>query len=101
MSKFGRARMSARGQVTIPKTIRDNWGLSSGDEFGLVFDGQSLVLRRIEAGSSAEPLPAVDAARAAAIAEIKRLRQEFAGIDGDELLATSRRELEMSATRCQ
>ncbi len=40
----GRTRMSSRGQVVIPKALRDAARINEGDEIEVAFDGQRLIL---------------------------------------------------------
>lgn len=42
---FAIAKMSSKGQIVIPKTLRE--GLFSGDEFLVVREGNSLVLKKV------------------------------------------------------
>ena len=39
-------RISAKGQVTIPKHVRDRAGMHEGTEVDFVFDGDTVTLRR-------------------------------------------------------
>jgi AbrB family looped-hinge helix DNA binding protein len=39
-----RTRLSTRGQVVIPKLIRDQAELSAGDELTVIYDGETIVL---------------------------------------------------------
>lgn len=40
----GRTRMSSRGQVVIPKFLREAAGMKEGEEIHVVLDGQRLIL---------------------------------------------------------
>ena len=40
----GRARMSSRGQIVIPKVLREAAGMAAGDEVEVILDGQRLIL---------------------------------------------------------
>ncbi len=42
------SRLSAKGQVTIPKKVRDTLGLAPGDQVGYRLRGDKVVLFRIE-----------------------------------------------------
>ena len=42
------SRLSAQGQVTIPKKVRDTLGLVPGDQVGYRLRGDKVVLFRIE-----------------------------------------------------
>lgn len=42
------SRLSAKGQVTIPKKVRDTLGLVPGDQVGYRLRGDKVVLFRIE-----------------------------------------------------
>jgi AbrB family looped-hinge helix DNA binding protein len=43
-------RISAKGQVTIPKHVRDRAGMHEGTEVDFVFDDGIVTLRRVEPG---------------------------------------------------
>ncbi len=118
----GRTRMSSRGQVVIPKALRDAAGLDEGVEVEVIFDGERLILApypgnkgptaidhsslaletragyRVR-GSLPPRLPdelrpsKVWAARVRAVERIKELRQASYVPDLEEILAESRREL--------
>jgi len=121
----GRTKMSSRGQVVIPKFLREAAGMKEGEEIHVVLDGQRLILssgtqggikrktaadasRVAEAGleyaisraaaahksQDGQPLSKVWADRIQALATLKRLRSQMPAIDGGDLLAASRRELE-------
>ncbi len=43
-------RISAKGQVTIPKHVRDQAGMHEGTEVDFVFEGDVVTLKRLEPG---------------------------------------------------
>jgi len=45
------AKVTSKGQVTVPKAVRERLGLVSGDELEFVEDGGQMVIRRHEEGS--------------------------------------------------
>ncbi len=45
-------RITSKGQVTIPKQIRDELGLLPGTEVEFVRDGKRIEVRRLEGGRS-------------------------------------------------
>lgn len=45
-SVLGASKIGARGQVTIPKNAREDFGLKTGDIVLFVKDGNSLVIRK-------------------------------------------------------
>jgi AbrB family looped-hinge helix DNA binding protein len=47
------SRLSAKGQVTVPKGIRDALGLKSGDLIGYEVQNGMVTLRRVEAFDAA------------------------------------------------
>jgi AbrB family looped-hinge helix DNA binding protein len=116
----GSTRMSSRGQIVIPKVLREAAGLMEGDEITVLLDGQKLVLyscrqdadmvQETRAGyAAADPAARelgdrrrpskVWADRVRALAGIERLRPEFAGLDFEDLRSESRRELEGGESR--
>jgi len=118
----GRARMSSRGQIVIPKVLREAAGMAAGDEVEVILDGQRLILCpcRRDGDQAGLPAPESDglvrearpgygvagdsgghgrlskvwADRVRALAGIERLRAEFAGLCFEDLWRESRRELE-------
>ena len=50
-----RATLTSKGQLTIPKEVRERLGLSSGDQVVFEFDGDSVRLR-VERRKSLEEL---------------------------------------------
>lgn len=116
--------MSSRGQVVIPKLLREAAGMSEGEEIDVVLSGQRLILssatkgetepegaadtfRVAEAGlgyatsraaahksQDEQPLSRVWTDRIRALATLKRVRSEMQAVDVGDLLAASRRELE-------
>lgn len=130
----GKTRLSSRGQVVIPKALRDAAGIAEGDELEVIYDGERLFLAPCpkeggheegprasevrkagpdyvasgrEAGKAALPpwptptpgLSKIWADRIRAVEDIKRLREQFGGIDWEELRLESRRELEERLNR--
>ncbi len=49
-----RARVTSKGQVTVPKTVRDRLGVQAGDELDFVFSGETLEVRPIRRPSIQE-----------------------------------------------
>ncbi|MFH1239777.1 MAG: AbrB/MazE/SpoVT family DNA-binding domain-containing protein [Candidatus Diapherotrites archaeon] len=47
-------KLSSKGQVVIPGTIRNKMGLSEGDAFAVVGDKDTLLLKRIKIPSRKE-----------------------------------------------
>ncbi len=45
--EVSRAKLTSKGQVTIPKAVRDSLGVRPGDEILFVNDGGVLTLRRV------------------------------------------------------
>jgi AbrB family looped-hinge helix DNA binding protein len=109
--------MSSRGQVVIPKALREAAGIAEGDELEVAFDGQRLTLaagqplaeghdlvRETQPGygtaaddTTRAPEPALRpskiwADRVRALAGIERLRPEYEGLSFDELWSEARRE---------
>jgi antitoxin PrlF len=85
-------RVGAKGQVVIPKAIRDEIGIKPGDEVTFEPDGSEVRVRRIE-----------DDPRQGD-AEIRSLRGVWSGSGGggvEELLAERRRERELEEGKVQ
>lgn len=45
--RSARTRMSSRGQIVIPKALREAAGISEGDEVEAVFDGHKLLMASV------------------------------------------------------
>jgi AbrB family looped-hinge helix DNA binding protein len=54
MSTIATTRMSSRGQVVIPESVRHDLGLRTGDQFVVVAHGGVVVLQEIRKPSMAE-----------------------------------------------
>lgn len=54
MSTLATTRMSSKGQVVIPETIRQELGLETGDQFVVVGQGDAIVLKSISKPSPME-----------------------------------------------
>lgn len=49
MSTVATTRMSSKGQVVIPESVREQLGLRAGDEFVVVGDGDVVILKTLAA----------------------------------------------------
>ncbi len=47
-------RMTSKGQVTIPKHIRDKLGVKPGDEVGFREEGQAVIIENVAAQTTSE-----------------------------------------------
>src|ERR1700730_17927878 len=47
MASYATTRLSSKGQVVIPEEIRNNLGLSEGDQFVVIGEGDSVILKTI------------------------------------------------------
>ena len=50
MASYATTRLSSKGQVVIPEEIRNDLGLSEGDQFVVIGEGDSVILKTIRAG---------------------------------------------------
>jgi antitoxin PrlF len=84
-------KVGVKGQVVIPKAIRDRIGIQPGDEVAFDSDGAEVRIRR------------VDDAAADRATQIKALRGVWSGDDTgtDALLAERRREREVEERKAQ
>ena len=74
-------RVTAKGQVTIPKDLRDATGIGVGSEVEFVLEGDTIVLRKVHDGPSRGNCPAA------------RLRgRGDVALSTDEIMAMTRRE---------
>jgi AbrB family looped-hinge helix DNA binding protein len=47
MATYATTKLSSRGQVVIPEEIRNNLGLSEGDQFLVIGEGDAVILKTI------------------------------------------------------
>lgn len=47
MASYATTRLSSKGQVVIPEEIRNNLGLSEGDQFVVIGEGDTVILKTI------------------------------------------------------
>jgi AbrB family looped-hinge helix DNA binding protein len=47
MAGYGTTRLSSKGQVVIPEEIRKDLGLSEGDQFLVIGEGDAVILKTI------------------------------------------------------
>jgi AbrB family looped-hinge helix DNA binding protein len=47
MAAYATTKLSSRGQVVIPEEIRNNLGLSEGDHFLVIGEGDAVILKTI------------------------------------------------------
>jgi AbrB family looped-hinge helix DNA binding protein len=46
-----KAKISARGQIALPKVVRDQLGLADGTSVVVAVDGETVILRKLPEGS--------------------------------------------------
>ena len=96
-----RSRITAKGQTTVPKTVRQALGVSYGGEIAFVVDEQGVSVRRVET-NEADPViaaflgfleqnmlrnPQNVAAFPASLAERMAALVEHVSVDSDEEIA--------------
>ena len=47
MANYATTRLSSKGQVVIPEEIRNHLGLSEGDQFIVIGEGDAVILKTI------------------------------------------------------
>jgi AbrB family looped-hinge helix DNA binding protein len=47
MAAYATTKLSSKGQVVIPEEIRNNLGLSEGDQFLVIGEGDAVILKTI------------------------------------------------------
>lgn len=47
MAGYATTKLSSKGQVVIPEEIRDSLGLSEGDQFIVIGEGDAVILKAI------------------------------------------------------
>lgn len=72
------AKMTSKGQITVPKAVRERLGLEPGDELEFVDEGEQLVIRRHDEDSR--------------FARYRGILAHLKGQDPDELVAEMRGE---------
>lgn len=72
-------RLGEKGQVTLPKAIRDRYSLAKGDEVRMIDLGNGIVEIVLLKHSSELPPPTVKTKRKVAAEEIKKAAARAAG----------------------
>lgn len=85
-------RVGAKGQVVIPKAIRDQIGIKPGDQVAFEPDGADVRVRRVETDQ---------AVRDAEITALRGIWSTTPAGGTDELLAERRRERELEEEKAQ
>ncbi len=84
--------MGTKGQVVIPKAIREEIGIKPGDEVTFEPDGREVRVRRVEDDQ---------AQRAESVGALRGIWAEAAGGGTEELLEERRRERELEERKAQ
>ncbi|HEV2398102.1 MAG TPA: AbrB/MazE/SpoVT family DNA-binding domain-containing protein [Candidatus Sulfotelmatobacter sp.] len=66
MAGYATTRLSSKGQVVIPEEIRNDLGLSEGDQFVVIGEGDAVILKAISPPKIEEFNKLLDQARSAA-----------------------------------
>lgn len=66
MASYATTRLSSKGQVVIPEEIRNDLGLSEGDQFVVIGEGDAVILKTINPPKIEEFNKLLDQARLAA-----------------------------------
>ncbi len=66
MAGYATTRLSSRGQVVIPEEIRRDLGLSEGDQFVVIGEGDAVILKTISPPKITEFTKLLGQARSAA-----------------------------------
>lgn len=54
MSEVTITKLSSKGQIVIPKTLRDLLGLKAGEVFAMFGEGDTIILKKLELPSDTE-----------------------------------------------
>lgn len=54
MSEVAITRMSSRGQIVVPKDLRESMGISSGQVFALFGNSDTIILKRLDVPSKSQ-----------------------------------------------
>lgn len=63
MSNVATTKLSSKGQVVIPESIRERLGLQTGDQFVVIAEGDVVILKTLSSPSMREFHPLVTKAR--------------------------------------
>jgi AbrB family looped-hinge helix DNA binding protein len=75
--EIGVSPVSEKGQVTIPKEIRDSLGLKRGDRVVFLEVGEQVVLRKAKSGKLSEALQEQKPWKEGALQFQRKLRKEW------------------------
>lgn len=62
------SKLSSKGQLVVPKAVRDRYGWKAGDQIELVESGAGVIMRAVPAAASGQTAAAVFAAIDAIVA---------------------------------
>ncbi len=54
MSEVAITKMSSRGQIVVPKNLREAMGISSGEVFALFGNSDTIILKRLDVPSKSQ-----------------------------------------------
>jgi AbrB family looped-hinge helix DNA binding protein len=77
MSEVGVSPVSEKGQITIPKVIRDALGLSKGDRVVFLNKGDQVILRKVKSEMLSEKLQGQRPWKVGGVAFQKKFRKEW------------------------
>jgi AbrB family looped-hinge helix DNA binding protein len=71
-------RLGEKGQVTLPKAIRDNYHLSKGDQFRMIDLGNGIMEVILLKHSSTLPPPVIKVSKSVSVEEMKKTSRKAA-----------------------
>jgi len=71
-------RLGEKGQVTLPKAIRDHYHLSKGDQVRMIDLGNGIMEVILLKHSSALPPPAIKVSKSVSVEEMKKATRKAA-----------------------
>lgn len=81
------AKMTSKGQITVPKAVREKLNLDTGSKIIFLQKGDDLVIRNADTVASAEPT-SLYRLNSDALPAFRKLQEAFAGFAEEEGLET-------------
>ena len=94
------AKMTSKGQITVPKAVREKLNLDTGSKVVFIQKGDDLVVRNADEVASAEPTRLYRLSNDA-LPAFRKLQEAFAGLADEEDIHTEEELVEWMKTQIE